>query len=72
MPNIILLKDLSEDKVDAVIIAKKSTAQDVEKAILKAKEEKEYDWQFEDLLESMPNDCKVYTTWAGEVQSSYY
>lgn len=69
--HIILLNDLSEDTTDAVIIAKISTAKDVEKAIQSAKAEKEYDWQFEDLVEALPKDCRIVSRWSG-IEKAYY
>lgn len=63
--NIYFLKDMSEDCVDAVIIAKKSTKKDIEKAIKKAKQNDEYIW--EDILKELPNDCEIYDRWNSEI-----
>lgn len=63
--NIYFLKDMSEDCVDAVIIAKKSTKKDIEKAIKKAKQNDKYIW--EDILNELPNDCEIYDRWNSEI-----
>ena len=59
------LKDLSENCVDAVIIATKSTKEDIEKAIKKAKKIKYYTW--DDLVAALPNDCEICDRWSHEV-----
>ena len=61
----IFLKDLSEGTVDAVIITKTSTVADVETAIAKAKEKDDYQW--EDLLEALPDDCEVIDGWSADI-----
>lgn len=63
--SVIFLTDLSEDTVDAVIITETSTAEEVEVAIQKAKEDNE-DYQWDDLINSLPEDCKVYDRWSNE------
>lgn len=66
---VFLLKDLCEDCVDAVIISKNDnmTAENIQKNIDKMKEQKEYDWQWEDIVESLPQDCEIYTRWQDDV-----
>lgn len=64
-----LLKDLSEDCVDGVIIAKVSTKEDIENAISHAKENPFYEW--EDLLNALPNDCILYDKW-NDLEAVYY
>lgn len=59
------LKDVCEDCVDAVIIAKTSTKEDIEKAIIKSKERPDYTW--EDLINALPDDCEVYDRWSCDV-----
>lgn len=66
---VILLKDLAEDCVDAVIIASVSTTEDIEKAISKAKENPDYQW--DDLLEVLPDDCMLYDKW-NSLEIVYY
>lgn len=66
---IFLLQDLCEDCVDAVIVANVSTKEDIENAINKAKENPDYQW--DDLLEALPNDCVLYDKWNG-VEVVYY
>ena len=69
MKKIFLLKDLSEDSVDAVIIAETSTEEEIESAICKAKEKDDYQW--EDLVEALPDDCQIYDKWA-DLKNIYY
>lgn len=66
---IILLKDLSENCVDGVIVADVSTTEDIEKAISKAKENPDYAW--EDLCEVLPDDCTLYDRW-NDLKIVYY
>ena len=55
---VVFLKDLEENSVDGVIIAKKSSVEDIQEAIDKVKEEVEYyDW--EDIEQALPDDCKL-------------
>lgn len=63
------LKDLAEGCVDAVIIAKTSTAEDIKEAIMKAKENPEYQW--EDLVNTLPDDCEIVDKWSG-IEEIYY
>lgn len=66
---VFLLKDWCEDCVDAVIVSKNDnmTAENIQKNIDKMKEQKEYDWQWEDIVESLPQDCEIYTRWQDDV-----
>ena len=66
---IYFLKDLCEDCVDAVIISKNDnmTAENIQKNIDKMKKQKEYDWQWEDIVESLPQDCEIYDRWQDDV-----
>ena len=68
--NVILLKDLSEDCVDAVIIAKTSTAKDIEQNLKKMREEIEFP-EWDDYVNCMPSDCVVYHRW-GNIEEVYY
>lgn len=62
---VFLLKDLCEDCVDAVIISKNDniTAKEIQENIDKMKQEKKYDWQWEDIEESLPENCEIYSRW---------
>lgn len=62
---IFLLKDLCEDCVDAVIISKNDniTAQEIQNGIDKMKAVTDYDWQWNDIVESLPQDCEIYDKW---------
>lgn len=59
------LKDLSEDYIDAVIISKDDnvTAKDIQKNIDKMKEQNECDWQWEDIVNCLPQGCEFYDRW---------
>lgn len=69
---ITLLQDLSEGTTDAVIISKNSTSEEIQEKINEAKEQKEYDWQWEDLEEALPGDCEIVTCWSGNLNKIYY
>lgn len=62
---IFLLKNLCEDCVDAVIISKgdNTTSQEIQKCIDKMKEDKFCDWQWDDIVNSLPQDCEIYDKW---------
>ena len=62
--SIYFLKDLSEGCVDAVIIAKSSTKEDIENAISEAKKNDGYIW--DDIKENLPGDCEVHDRWSNE------
>lgn len=66
---IYLLKDLEDNSADAVIIAKKSTTKDIEKAISKAKKIDAYTW--EDIINALPSDCEIYDRW-NDLKEIYY
>lgn len=55
------LTDLDDGCVDAVILSRTSTKDDIEKAIMKTKEIADYVWK--DLLENLPQDCIVIDKW---------
>ena len=61
---IYFLTDMSEDCVDAVIIAEMSTKEDIEKAITEAKQKEDYSW--DNILEALPEDCEIYDRWNSE------
>ena len=60
--NIILLKSLSDDDVNAIIISETTSGDDIQKIIDEVKAENE-EWQCDDILNRLPCDCKVYVTW---------
>lgn len=57
---IILLMDLSENEVDAVIITKETTSENVEEIISEVKDKYSGEWTDEDIMDALPNDCKFY------------
>lgn len=67
---VILLKDLDEGCVDAVIIASVSTTEDIENAISKAKENNPF-YEWDDLLNALPNDCMLFDKWSN-LEEIYY
>lgn len=67
---VILLKDLSEDCVDAVIITKTSTVKDIELAIKEMKENTLYP-EWDDFVNCLPSGCVVYDKWEG-LEEVYY
>lgn len=67
---VILLKDLDESCVDAVIIAYESNPEDIQNAINRAKENPDYQW--DDLVKELPKDCTIYDKWSGTLESIYY
>lgn len=68
--NIILLRDMVEDTVDAVIITETSTKEEVQIAIEKVKSDS--DWQFEDIVNNLPEDCSIYTVWGSDIEHIWY
>ena len=68
--NVILLKDLSEDCVDAVIIAETSTTKDIDLAIKEMKENTLYP-EWDDYVNCLPSDCVLYDRW-GSLEEVYY
>lgn len=72
--NIVLLKDLEENNVDAVIVAETSTTEEIKSSIKKMRIDfwaKDEDWEWDDLLECLPKDCTVYDRW-GKLGEIYY
>lgn len=59
------LKDMCDNTVDAVIMAETSTKEDIEKAIAKAKEQDDFQW--DDLVNALPNDCSIYDRWSHSI-----
>lgn len=56
--NIILLKDIEDGNVDAIIKTKTTTAEEIQNIIDKVKSEVE-DWTDEDIFNALPEDCKA-------------
>lgn len=61
---IYFLKDMSENCVDAVIIATKSSKKEIEEAIVKSKQNDDYTW--DDIVKALPDDCEIYDRWNEE------
>lgn len=56
--NVIVLKDMSLDMVDAVIVSEQTTREDIQKIIDKTKSRNVYDIERE-----LPDDCKIVDRW---------
>lgn len=69
---ITLLNDLEDGTTDCVIISETTTSEKIQSAIFKVKEEKECDYQFDDLLNALPSDCKVYSRWGNQFGVAIY
>lgn len=69
---IIFLKELCDDTVDGVIITKTSTKEDISCAITKVKTEYPESYQWEDIIEALPEDCEVHSRWDLDCESVYY
>ena len=64
--NVVFLKDLEENCVDGVIIAVKSTVEDIQETIDNVKNEVDlYDWT--DIEQALPDDCKLLWVANGEI-----
>lgn len=68
---IILLNDLEEGCIDAVILSTTSTGKNVSDSISNAKDKIE-DWQFEDLIAALPKDCHLITKWSENLETVVY
>lgn len=66
--NIYFLKDLDEGCIDAVVIAKTSTKEQIQDAIYKARQTEHYTW--DNILDHLPEDCQVYDKW--NFETIYY
>lgn len=56
--NVIILKDMSLDMVDAVIVSEQTTREDIQKIIDKTRSRNVYDVEKE-----LPNDCQIVDRW---------
>lgn len=68
--NIVLLKDLSEGCVDAVIVTETSTAKDIERCLKRMRRDIEFP-EWDDYVNCLPSDCVVYHKW-GNLEEVYY
>ena len=68
--NIVLLKDLAEDCVDAVIVTETSTAKDIELCLKRMRRDIEFP-EWDDYVNCLPSDCVVYDKW-GNLEEVYY
>ena len=67
---VILLKDLAEDCVDAVIITETSTANDIELCLKRMRNNIEFP-EWDDYVNCLPSDCVLYDKW-GSLEEVYY
>ena len=64
------LREIADNSVDAVIFAETSTKEEIQEAINKVKSEIDcFTW--EDLLEALPEDCKIYDRWENNEEIYY-
>lgn len=68
---VILLKDIDDGTVDAVIVTNVTSAKEIEERIQRVKEEKEGDYQWEDIVSCLPSDCVMYDRWSS-LEVAYY
>ena len=61
----VVLKDMCEGTVDAIILYETSTVEEIQRCIDEMKENIP-DYQWEDLLNCLPEDCVVYDRFSGE------
>lgn len=69
---ITLLKDLSTGEVDAVIVSESTSSEQIQEVINNAKAEKECEWQWDDLVECLPDDCNIVSKWSRELYEIVY
>lgn len=67
---IILLKDLSKNEVDAVILTKETTPEKVEEIISEVKNKYPSEWTDEDIMDALPSDCEFYRV--GDCEIAWY
>lgn len=67
---IILLKDLSENEVDAIILTKETTSEKVEEIISEIKNKYPGEWTDEDIIDALPSDCEFYRV--GDCEIAWY
>ena len=73
---IVLLRDTSSSNVDAVIMTKKTSSNEIQDIIDEVKEKWEADNYEEDLLNmienALPNDCELNVAWSMDFNSVWY
>lgn len=62
-----LLKEIEEGCIDAVIISNVTEPSKIQLLIDKVKATKQYEYQWEDLLSCLPDDCEVHDKWSGDL-----
>lgn len=68
---ILVLKDTCDCSVDAVVVTKTSTQEDVQNAIDEVKSTIEC-LDFYDIERALPRDCKVYKNWESGFKTVWY
>ena len=72
MGNTILLRDINDKRIDAIITTKNTTAKEIQEIINKVKAEIE-DYSCDDIFKELPKDCTVQTLFFGdEIPSVWY
>ena len=70
--NVTVLVDNEDLMVDVVVLSKRTTPLDISKIIESVKQRKQGFWTLSDILEKLPEDCKVYNRFKGELKSIIY
>ena len=68
----ILLKDVCDKKLDAVIISKKTTATEIQNIIDEVKVSNSNNYLLDLIEEKLPSDCKVFSLWKENIKTVWY
>ena len=68
---VLLLRDSMSSGVDAVILTRETTVDDVQEIIYNVKENND-EWQFDDIVDALPGDCDVYAAWSNDFNNVWY
>ena len=61
----VVLKDMCEDRADAIILYETSTVEEIQRCIDEMKKNIP-DYQWEDLVDCLPEDCVIYEIFGTE------
>ena len=70
--NVILLRDLEDGCVDGVITSFETTTEELQEIIREVRNKEDFQW--DDLIDSLPKDCTLYSRWTElkELPEIYY
>lgn len=57
---IILLQDIQENTIDAVIVSYETTPKELQEIFNKVKQDKPTDYEWDDFIIALPKDCLIY------------